>query len=509
MIGRTLKSRYQIKELLGEGSTAAVYKATDRRLGREVALKVLLPHVRETTRKRFFQEATAVAALNHPNIMAIYDMEEEDNIHFLVVEYVEGESLTKYIPASPQMVINLGRQIAQALGYAHKQEIIHRDVKPANIKVTPQGHVKIMDLGLALPREAKRVTADGMIIGTPAYLSPEQAQGTTLDARTDVYSLGVVLYEMATGELPFSTDDIPSLLLQHVKQPPPPMRNHDATIPATFESVVMKALEKSPARRFQSMEAFEQALSSALQVEEDLARVSMTQTSNASTRRGTLNESKTIRVVLADDHTILRRALMSFLSERDDILVVGEASNGDEAVEQAVNFLPDVMILDLNMPGRGGLDALPEIREKSPNTKVLVLTARNEDWYIMQALRAGAHGYVLKTAEEGDLIDSIAKVVYGNIVLGRGVAERVVTGMLGNRTDKKMTDGERQVILQVALGKENEEIASVLNMNMTSVVETLAQAMGKLGAKDRYAAALAALRRGDILLEELHTLQNE
>jgi DNA-binding NarL/FixJ family response regulator len=213
--------------------------------------------------------------------------------------------------------------------------------------------------------------------------------------------------------------------------------------------------------------------------------------------------------VLADDHTILRRALMSMLTERDDMLVVGEASNGDEALAKVIEVNPDVLILDLNMPGKGGLDVLPDIREQSPNTKVLVLTARNEDWYIMQALRAGAHGYILKTADESDLIDSIAKVIYGNIVLGRGVAEKVVTGMLHNRADRKLTEGERNVILQVALGKENDEISANLHMSVTTVVETLAQAMGKLGAKDRYAAALHALRRGDINLEELHGLQNE
>ena len=168
MIGKTLRNRYEIKELLGEGSTATVYKALDRRLGREVALKVLLPHVRDTVRKRFFQEAHAVALLNHPNIMAIYDMEEEHEQPFLVVEYVEGDSLAKYIPCSAEMVVDLGRQIAGALHYAHERQIIHRDIKPANIKVTSSGHVKIMDLGLALPKDAKRVTTDGMIIGTPA-----------------------------------------------------------------------------------------------------------------------------------------------------------------------------------------------------------------------------------------------------------------------------------------------------------------------------------------------------
>ncbi|MBC7813696.1 MAG: serine/threonine protein kinase, partial [Burkholderiales bacterium] len=264
MIGRKLRNRYEIQEHLGDGSTATVYKALDHRLRREVALKVLLPHVRDTTRKRFFQEATAAAQLNHPNIMAIFDMDEEDGQDFLVVEYVEGVPLSYYIPAAVDVVVTLGQQMAIALQYAHDHHIIHRDIKPANIKVTPDGQVKIMDLGLALPREATRVTADGMVIGTPAYLSPEQAQGLKLDHRTDIYSLGIVLYEMATGQLPFDADDITALLLQQVKQPPPPPRLLSPNLPPALEAAILKSLEKNPVKRFQSCKAMASALAAVL-----------------------------------------------------------------------------------------------------------------------------------------------------------------------------------------------------------------------------------------------------
>lgn len=221
MIGRTIHNRYEVIELLGDGSTASVYRARDKKLDREVALKILLPHVKETVRLRFHQEARSVARLNHPGIMALYDISQDNS--YLIVELVEGYTLTHYIPCDIPVAVELTRQIASALHYAHEHGFIHRDIKPANIKVTESGQVKLMDLGLALPREnATRVTAEGMIIGTPAYLSPEQAQGLPLDRRTDIYSLGVVLYEMLTGQLPFASDDIPALLLQHVKQPPPP-----------------------------------------------------------------------------------------------------------------------------------------------------------------------------------------------------------------------------------------------------------------------------------------------
>jgi serine/threonine protein kinase/DNA-binding CsgD family transcriptional regulator len=508
MIGRTLKHRYEVHELLGEGSTAAVYKGHDRRLGRDIALKVLLPHVKETTRKRFFQEAYAVAMLNHPNIMAIYDSDDDGDAHFLVVEYVQGDPLTKYIPSSPDVSMRLGRQIALALGYAHERQIIHRDVKPANIMVTPAGQIKIMDLGLALPKEAKRVTADGMIIGTPAYLSPEQAQGSALDSRTDIYSLGVVLYEMATGQLPFSTDDIPALLLQHVKQPPPPPRLHNSAISPQLEAVILKALEKNPTRRFQSMEAFASALDGALAAGAETGFQSAPATSYTPTQqtRAAVPDrigAKTLRVVLADDHTILRRALASMLATRDDILVIGEASNGEEAIAKVVELKPDVLILDLNMPGKGGLDALPDIRSQAPSVKVLILTGREEDWYIMQALRSGAHGYILKSADEADLIDSIARVTQGSIVLGRGVAEKVVTGMISTRQDRTLSDNERTMALYVAMGMDNDQIAAKMGITMVTLTETLASMMVKLGAKNRDQAALQALRRGDITLSEL------
>lgn len=507
MIGRKLRNRYEIKAHLGDGSTATVYRAVDTRLGRDVALKVLLPQVRETARQRFFQEAMAVAQLNHPNIMAIYDVDQEGDDYFLVVEYVDGDSLADFIPSSPDRVVELGRQIAEALAYAHSRQIIHRDVKPANIKVTADGRVKLMDLGLALPREAKRMTAEGMIIGTPAYLSPEQAQGLPLDLRTDIYSLGIVLYEMATGELPFDSDDIPALLLQQVKQAPPPPRSITPSIPPALESVILKTLEKNPARRFQTADALASALQASIApVMVDPATPVPVTSTHGSDRRTVLTSHPTLRIVLADDHTLMRKSLASMLESGDKFVVVGEAANGDEALSKVQATLPDVLILDLNMPVRSGLDVLPDIRSAAPAVKVLVLTGRNEDWYIMQALRAGAHGYLLKSAEESDLIEAVEKVTQGHLVLGEGVAEKVVTGLLGGGQSDKLTETERMLLLHVAAGLENDQIARRLGISMTQVIEAMASAMNKLGAHDRSAAALQALQRGYILLDELHAI---
>jgi|GEM_PF-176444 len=519
MIGTRLNNRYEVRAHLGDGSTATVYKTYDTMLGREVALKVLLPHVRETTAQRFFQEAKAAAHLNHPNIMSIFDIGEDDGRHFLVVEYVEGDSLSHYIPSAPDVVVELGTQIALALEYAHNNDIIHRDIKPANIKVTPEGQVKIMDLGLARPRAGKRVTAPGMVIGTPAYISPEQAQGHNLDSRTDIYSLGIVLYEMITGELPFNADDITALLLQHVQQAPEPPSKIVPDLPIALETVILKVLEKNPNRRFQSMEALARALRASLPTTAELRSLDETEntespkpewakTIEADNLRAPSNRSRgnVVRVLLADDHTILRKTLASFIETRDEYIIISEASDGNEALEKTLETHPDLLILDLNMPNMSGLEVLPLIKIQAPSVKVLVLTGRDDDAYIVRALRAGANGYILKTADEAELFESMRKVMRGELVLGRGVAEKVVTGLLGDDSKNRLTDMERQILLYVAGGYENSVIAQQLAMSMTDIIESLAKIMNKLQAKDRNSAALKALRNGDIQLESLHDL---
>lgn len=500
MIGRRLSKRYEILSLVGEGATAVVYRARDLKLNREVALKVLLAQSRPATQQRFLQEALAAAQLHHPNIMSIFDQDEDNGVQFLVVEYIEGTPLESMIPASPAVVVRIGAQIARALHYAHARGIVHRDIKPANIIVTPDQQAKLMDLGLALPREAKRVTATGMIIGTPAYLSPEQAQGLPLDHRTDIYSLGVVLFEMATGQLPFSEDDIQALLLQHVRQTAPAPRSIRPDLPADLDATILKALEKSPARRFQSAGALADALEAVVLTSADDAD---DPEAARSTQTITSRSTRPIRLVLADDHQILLAALVGLLSEQPDLVVVGQAGSGAAALEITAEQKPDVLLLDLNMPVRSGLDVLPEIRRVSPKTKILVLTGRSEDFYIFQALRAGAHGYLLKLAPSADLIDGIHRVMDGHLVLGSGVAEKVVAGMLQGTP---ITEDERRLLLLVAAGYNNEAIAERMGRSLIVVTELLASAMDKLGAADRNAAALAAMRAGYILPDELQTV---
>ena len=270
MTGRTI-SHHQIGEKLGEGGMGVVYKATDTRLERVVALKIL-PAAKVTDperKRRFVQEAKAASALNHPNIITIYDIDQADGIDFIAMEYVDGKTLDQLTPRGGMRLRELLKyaiQIAAALTRAHAAGIVHRDIKPANIMVTPDGHVKLLDFGLAKltekvedPREAetmmpsKTATEEGMIIGTVAYMSPEQAEGRKVDARSDIFSFGSVLYEMATGRPAFSGETKMSTLAAILHKEPAPVREAAPDTPRDLEKIITRCLRKDPDRRVQSM----------------------------------------------------------------------------------------------------------------------------------------------------------------------------------------------------------------------------------------------------------------
>ncbi|PJF42334.1 MAG: hypothetical protein CUN55_10170 [Phototrophicales bacterium] len=505
MIGQTLSGRYRIEAFIGEGATAIVYRAVDLRLQRPVAVKILLPHVSETTRKRFEREAHAAARLNHPNIMAIYDFAEDNGTEYLVVELIEGRPLYEFIPADPELVIEVGYQICVALEYAHQIGLIHRDIKPANINLTADNQIKLMDFGLAIPKQGdqKRLTASGTIIGTPAYLSPEQAQGLPLDPRTDIYSLGIVLYEMVTGLLPFDADDVGTILLQQVKKPPEPPSKHTPNMPKALEEVILKALQKKPSQRFQSAKEMGDALY-------DIKRgfTSSSSESIHSARQTESEEAKELRLVLADDHVLTRQSLAYFLDDLEGITVVGQASNGDEAFELVGELHPNVLLLDLNMPGTNGLVILPKIRKAYPDVKVLVLTGREENSLIMNALRAGAHGYILKTSSENELEQAVRDVASGRLVLGQGVAESLVGGMVNpvSQSNEVLDAIQKDILTLVAAGLSDSDIAHHIGMPEADMQATLMQAIDALGVSSRTDAALVALRSGLISIDDVQRL---
>ncbi len=262
MIGQTL-GHYRVLEKIGEGGMGVVYRARDERLERDVALKVLPGDALsdDAARRQFRKEALALARLNHPNIGAVYDFDCQDGIDFLVMEYVPGSTVGEKVVAgiSEKEVLQLGRQLAAGLAAAHEQGIVHRDLKPANLRVTPDGLLKILDFGLAklLHRDpgadaTVSATQDGAVAGTLPYMAPEQLRGDALDARTDIYAAGAVLFEMATGQRPFSQSIHARLVDEILHQPPPSLRALNSRVSPVLESIVLKALDKDPDRRYQS-----------------------------------------------------------------------------------------------------------------------------------------------------------------------------------------------------------------------------------------------------------------
>ncbi len=251
--------RYELRSQIARGGTAHVYLAHDILLDRPVALKVLYPELSTNNSfvERFRREAQAAANLSHPNIVQIFDWGESENTYFIVMEYIDGEPLSSIIrtqsPIAADQAAAVAADIAKALGYAHRHGVIHRDVKPGNVLITQDGQVKVTDFGIARAIGAdEQVTQTGLVMGTATYFSPEQAQGLEVDGRSDIYSLGVVLYEMVTGRAPFTGETPVAIAYQHVREQPTAPRTINPAIPSALEAIILQAMAKLPADRFRS-----------------------------------------------------------------------------------------------------------------------------------------------------------------------------------------------------------------------------------------------------------------
>ena len=258
---RTYSGRYELTHLIARGGMAQVYRAMDRQLERPVALKVLFPElsVDRTFVERFRREAQAAANLSHPNIVPVFDWGEDDGSYFIVMEYVEGRPLSAVLRdpqrMPPRQIATIGAGVAAALAFAHRHGVVHRDVKPGNVLITPDGDVKVTDFGIARAMNTEEsLTQTGAVMGTAAYFSPEQAEGKGVDSRSDIYSLGVVLYEMAVGRPPFTGDSPVAVASKHVRDMPVLPREANPTVPPALEAVIMKAMAKNPDDRYGSAE---------------------------------------------------------------------------------------------------------------------------------------------------------------------------------------------------------------------------------------------------------------
>lgn len=263
MIQRILARRYELQEMIGGGGMADVYKAHDRLLDRAVAVKILHQQYANDAEfvEKFRREATGAAKLAHPNIVNIYDVGEEAGSQYIVMEYVSGPTLKEVIQQKgclePFEAVRIAKEIASALESAHRNNLVHCDIKPHNILVMPDGHVKVTDFGIARAVSASTMTYSGSVMGSVHYFSPEQAKGTAITTKSDVYSLGVVLYEMLTGELPFNGETSISIALKHLQEEPVPVRQLRPSIPPVLEAIVQKAMSKDPLTRPGSTELYE------------------------------------------------------------------------------------------------------------------------------------------------------------------------------------------------------------------------------------------------------------
>jgi two-component system LytT family response regulator len=370
-----------------------VYLATDTRLDRSVALKVLPTAMAHDPMRmeRFDREAKAASALNHPNVAHIYEIGEDRGIHFLVMEFIDGPALDRRIDGRALPVPELaeiGAQVADALDAAHAKGIVHRDIKPANIIITPRGIAKVLDFGLAKvaePRgpalgtqmETRALSAAGSLIGTVEYMSPEQALGRPVDHRTDLFSLGVVLYQMATGRLPFEGSNPSETIARILDDSPAAMARFNYDVPEDLDRIVRKCLEKDRERRYQSARDLMVDLKGLTREREP-----------AGPRRQPVDK---IRAVIVDDEDLARQILREYLRGEEDVEIVAECANGFAAVKIVTEQKPDLLFLDVQMPKLDGFEVLELV-----DREVAVVFVTAFDQYAMKAFDAAAVDYLLK-----------------------------------------------------------------------------------------------------------------
>ena len=260
-----LDDRYQLAERLGEGGMAEVYRAEDLRLGRPVAVKILRQQYsnEQNLLRRFINEARSIAGFSHPNVVSVYDVGRDERYYYIVMEYVSGEDLRQRLERDQRLsvdeALDIVQQMARGIGYAHQRGLVHRDIKPGNILITKKGHVKVADFGIAKALASAGLTEPGVVWGTTAYLSPEQVRGEQATTESDVYAIGIVLYEILSGLPPFQGEDRVAIALKHLHDDPPPF-SEELKIPHGVTYLVQKALAKDPAKRFQHADEMAEAL---------------------------------------------------------------------------------------------------------------------------------------------------------------------------------------------------------------------------------------------------------
>ena len=409
---------YRLIERLGAGGMGEVWRAEDRKLLRHVAIKILPPQLAADAewKERFFREARTIASLNHPNIATIYGIDEHEGQLFIAMELIEGEPLSSVIArgplASPEAV-RIAMRAADGLGEAHHKGIVHRDIKPDNILVSKRV-VKVLDFGIAKNLAGTAdpsLTQGGMVMGTPHYMSPEQAMGRAVDARTDIFSLGVVLYEMLSGARPFTGVAATEVLLQIVMKEPRDIGEIAPGITSSLANIVRRCMHKQPAERFASCEALHDALETALREDpaprtprqSDIATVSDRKPVSV---RSSGSKKALRRALVADDDPATRYLLGSVLQRHH--IAFDEAANGAEAVKLLKSNEYALLFIDLLMPRIDGWGVLDYLRTHKPKQmpRTYIITG-----VLNQKLSTADHDLVTALIYKPLDVDQVEKLV--------------------------------------------------------------------------------------------------
>ena len=533
--------RYVTREVLGRGSYGLVLRCLDEQLDRDVAVKI--PRRAQGQSKEvvdaFVHEAKQMARLRHPGIVTVHDVGVIDETCFIVSDFLEGEDLSRWLDShqpSWLQAAEIAIKVVEALSYAHARATIHRDIKPSNIIVTAEAQPVLVDFGLALS-PSTRATGKGMLMGSPIYMSPEQARGEghRIDGRTDIYSLGVVLYEMLTGQRPFRADNVPEVIRMVIEDEPQPARQLVPDLPQELEAVCMKAMAKRIADRYTT--AGDLAAALRLLIAEQAARtwspkpappgrvgdvpepppdpkagsgsqpVGRERTDSGPERRQiTAPASISARILIVDDHAMFREGVRGIL-ERRGFSVVGEAADGLEAIELIAELSPDVVVMDLNMPELDGIAATKRIMTTAPDTRIIALSMHGGRRSVEDMLEAGAAGYILKDSVPEQMVDGVRAVLRGETYLTPKISKHVVDGFLRDTEDEpgplsELTTRQREILQLIAEGQSTKEIAGILDVSSKTVETHRMRLMDRLDIHDVPGLVRFAIRAGLVSSDE-------